>query len=69
MQDKINTILTATIGASAVEVAQQMPIPSTEDVQNIGQLIIQMLIGFVTLWKMLKKPKPKQDSNDLPGDM
>jgi hypothetical protein len=66
MQNKINTILTAAIGTSAVEVTQQMPIPSTEDVQNIGQLIIQVLIGIVTLWKMLKKPKPKQDSNDFP---
>lgn len=69
MQTKINTFLTATIGASAVEAAQQMPIPSSEDVQNMGQLIIQVLIGIVTLWKMLKKPKPKQDPNDLPGDM
>jgi hypothetical protein len=57
----LNTLLTGTIGAAAVQVADQVTMPTPEDVQTIGQLLIQLAIGIVTIWKMVKKPKaPKQ---------
>jgi hypothetical protein len=57
----LNTLLTGTIGAVAVQVADQVTMPTPEDVQTIGQLLIQLVIGIVTIWKMVKKPKaPKQ---------
>jgi len=36
-------------------------IPAPDEVQNVGQLIIQIVIGIITVWKLLKKPKePKK---------
>lgn len=62
MNNNIGTILTGVIGGAAVEttaiVAQATPTP--EDVQTIGQLLIQIIIGAITVWKLLKKPKDKQ---------
>jgi hypothetical protein len=49
-------VLVATTGA-AVEAAS---LPTTDEVQTIGQLLIQFVIGVVTIWKMFKKPKPKK---------
>jgi hypothetical protein len=58
----LNTLLTAAAGTAAVEVADKVTMPAPEDVQSIGQLIIQVIIGIVTIWKMVKKPKPKKET-------
>ena len=56
-----NTILTAGIGELLVmstgAVADVAAMPTPDEVQSIGQLIIQILIGIVTVWKLVKKPK------------
>jgi hypothetical protein len=59
---KIQTLLTAGIGQGALVVTETaaQAIEPTE-VASIGQLIIQIVIGIVTLWKLVKKPKPKND--------
>jgi hypothetical protein len=59
--NNIKLLTTGIVGSAAVEVAAGIQTPTPEDVQSYGQLLIQLVIGIVTLWKMLKKPKPKKD--------
>jgi hypothetical protein len=65
MQNTITTILTGTLGVAGVEVAEQVAttVPGPEEVQSIGQLIIQVVIGIITIWKLLKKPKSNEPKN------
>lgn len=62
MQNNLSTLLVGGVGQVGVimstEVAQA--IPSPEEVQTIGQLLIQLVIGIVTIWKLVKKPKNKE---------
>jgi hypothetical protein len=61
MQHNLNTLLTGTIGTAAVQIADQVTMPAPEDIQSVGQLLIQVIIGIITIWKMVKKPKaPKE---------
>jgi hypothetical protein len=64
--EKINTLLTAGIGNMGVVIASSAELPTPAEVQSIGQLIIQAIIAIVTVWKLVKKPKPtqKNDSQD-----
>ena len=58
-----NTILTAITGETLVLLTgvTDTVVPAPEEVQNVGQLIIQVIIGIITVWKLLKKPKePKK---------
>jgi hypothetical protein len=61
MQNNIGTIMTAVAGNVGVMLTTQVAenIPSPEEVQTIGQLLIQLVIGIVTIWKLIKKPKDK----------
>jgi hypothetical protein len=65
MQNTITTILTGTLGVAGVEVAETVAttVPGPEEVQSIGQLIIQVVIGIITIWKLLKKPKTNEPKN------
>lgn len=42
----------AIIGTSAV--ASIVEIPTPDEIQSFGQLIIQAIIGIITIWKVLK---------------
>jgi hypothetical protein len=58
-----NTLLTAITGETLVLLTgvTDTVVPAPEEVQNVGQLIIQVIIGIITVWKLLKKPKePKK---------
>ena len=55
MKDTIQTIATGVMGAGAVELADK--IPTADEVQNYGQLLIQLIIGIFTIVKMFKKKK------------
>lgn len=59
MQNNFNTILTGILGVSTVEVTEVVAqsVPTPEEVSSIGQLLIQIVIGIVTVWKLIKKPK------------
>jgi hypothetical protein len=59
MKDNILTLLTGSVGVAGVEVAQTVAtnMPTPEEVSTIGQLLIQIIIGIVTVWKLVKKPK------------
>lgn len=76
MTENIKTLLTGALGSASVyaagvvsESADQIvavttgTMPSPDDVANAGQLVIQILIGIVTLWRLIKKPKPKKDEH------
>jgi hypothetical protein len=65
MQNNITTILTGTLGVAGVEVAEAVAtsVPGPEEVQSIGQLIIQVVIGIITIWKLIKKPKNNEPKN------
>lgn len=60
------TILTAGVGellvAATGALNEVTTIPTPEEVQTVGQLLIQLIIGIVTIWKLVKKPK-KNDKN------
>lgn len=45
------------LGLASVEAVSMMPI---ESIETIGKLLIQLAIGIVTLWKVIKTPKPKK---------
>jgi hypothetical protein len=59
INENTTTIATGVIGAGAVEVTNVLMtnIPSPEEVSTVGQLIIQLVIGIVTVWRIIKKPK------------
>lgn len=47
------TILTSAVGLTASAVTQQ----TAPDNDQIVSVAVQLLIGIVTLWKLIKKPK------------
>lgn len=62
MENNVSTLLVGGVGQVGVMLSTQVAeaIPSPEDVQTIGQLLIQLVIGIVTIWKLVKKPKDKK---------
>lgn len=54
-----NTLFTAITGETLLTVtgAMDASLPAPSDVQDIGQIVIQIVIGIITVWKLLKKPK------------
>jgi hypothetical protein len=52
----VTTLLTAGLGAGAVEITPVV-IPSTDTIELLGQLLIQLAIGIATIWRIIKKPK------------
>jgi hypothetical protein len=42
---------------TTAQILQSVDLPSTTDIANIGQVIIQIIIGLVTLYKLCKKKK------------
>jgi hypothetical protein len=57
MSNNIGTILTAVLGATAVEVTGAVDLPTPDQVQSVGQLALQAIIAIITIWKLIKKPK------------
>ena len=55
----IDTIATAVVGTAAVTgtgiVADNLP--TAETIQTIGQLVIQLVIGVITIYRLLKRKK------------
>jgi hypothetical protein len=39
------------------QILQSVDVPSPTEIANIGQVIIQIIIGLVTLYKLCKKKK------------
>jgi len=62
--EKFSTILTGLTGVTLIEVTPSLPTP--EEISQIGHLIIQIAIGMVTLWRLLKAPKGGNNNNNTP---
>lgn len=56
LQNK-TTLLTATVGEVLVTATGAIEPPSPDEVQTFGQLIIQIIIGIVTVWKLWRDGK------------
>lgn len=57
MNTNISTLLTAAVGETAIAATGLTELPTPDNVQSIGQLIIQAIIAIITVWKLVKKPK------------
>jgi len=59
VNENITTVATGAVGAGAVQATNFLManIPTPEDVSTVGQLLIQLVIGIVTVWRIIKKPK------------
>jgi len=60
MKNTIDTLLIGGTGIAAT-LGVDAAIPTPDEISMIGQLIIQLVIGLATLWKMFKKPKPSKN--------
>lgn len=58
MSEKFNTLLTGFTGVTLIEMVDVMP--TAEQITSIGQVLIQIAIGLVTLYRLLKD-KNKQN--------
>jgi hypothetical protein len=59
--EKLGTILTGLTGVTLIEMTPALPTP--EEISQIGHLIIQIAIGLVTLWRLVKSPKGGNNNN------
>ena len=62
MKANIETIGTGVFGTllvSGTEAVNEVVAIGPEDISTLGQLLIQLAIGIVTIWKLIKKPKNK----------
>lgn len=61
MQNNFGVLLTAVAGETAVALTGAVQMPTPDEVQSVGQLIIQAIIALITVWKLVKKPKKNND--------
>lgn len=70
MTDKLTTLFTGVFGVSAIEATPLLManVPSPEEITRIGQVLVQIAIGIVTLYRLLKgqssSGETKKDQND-----
>jgi hypothetical protein len=56
--EKITKLLQGTAGIGSIELLQVMPL-SGDETQELIKLIIQIAVGIVTIWTMLRNKKQK----------
>lgn len=63
MIDKIHTITTGVVGASIVQIVPNVmdSMPSSEDIANITQAVVQIVIGIGTIYRILKPVNKKEN--------
>lgn len=57
MKNEISTLVTGGAGISAVEVVPHLPLESLDSAGGIIQILVQLVIGVVTLLGLFKKKK------------
>ena len=64
MSNKFETLFTGLSGVTLIELAGTLP--TAEEITHMGQLCIQIVIGIVTLIRMLKgvPQPPKSDKKE-----
>ena len=65
MSNTLNTILTGTLGVAGVQATEVVAtsIPTPEELTSITQILLQVVIGILTIWKLVKKPKSNEPKN------
>lgn len=60
LENKAITLTTGFLGAGAVEATPVLAetLANSEPATAILQVLIQIAIGVITLWRLVKKPKP-----------
>jgi hypothetical protein len=58
--ENIKTLAVGTVGAGAVEIGNYVQIPEIDPSGSSISVIIQIIIGIATLFKMFKKSKGVQ---------
>lgn len=53
--NRLTTLLTSSIGVASLEVAEQIDLPTSTDVQEIVKLVIQLAIGIATIINLFRK--------------
>tara|TARA_R110000744_G_scaffold365848_1_gene474752 strand:- start:2183 stop:2365 length:183 start_codon:yes stop_codon:yes gene_type:complete len=56
MNQTTNTILVAATGLGA-SVGLEEIVPTPDEISTFGQLLIQLAIGFATIWKLFRDRK------------
>jgi hypothetical protein len=74
MSDKLTTLVTGFFGVSAIEATPLLmaSVPSPEEITRIGQVLVQIAIGIVTLYRLLKGQSApvetkKDEENNTPA--
>jgi hypothetical protein len=62
MSSRIETIVTGGLGIGSVELSSVMLDGGNST--EILDIVIKLVISLATLWKLLKKNKPKQNGNE-----
>lgn len=55
--NKLDTLVTGTVGGAAIEAVNYIPVPEIDPTQNTASLIIQIVLALATLFKMFRKSK------------
>ena len=69
--DTVKPVIIAAGGITGVQIADMMAVPGPEEIQSYGQLIIQLLIGAATLYRMVRdnrKDKRRRRKNESDTD-
>jgi hypothetical protein len=62
MSNRIETIVTGGLGIGSVELSSVMLDGGNST--EVLDIVIKLVISLATLWKLLKKNKPKQNGNE-----
>lgn len=54
----LDKLILGLVGSGGVEVASSIDIPSSSQIESIVKIVIQLIIGVVTLVGLIKKKKP-----------
>lgn len=62
--NRITTLLTSSIGVASLEVAEQITLPTTVDVQEVVKLVIQLAIGIATIINLFRKKENQVEATE-----
>jgi hypothetical protein len=62
MSNKIETIVAGGVGIGGIELSSVLL--DTGNSTEVLDIVIKLVISLATLWKLLKKNKPKQNGNE-----
>ena len=62
--NRISTLLTSSIGVASLEVAEQITLPTSVDVQEVIKLAIQLAIGIATIINLFRKKENEVEATD-----